>query len=269
MSASVVIPCYNAELTVSRALESVFRQTKAAKEVIVVDDGSTDGTVSVCKRIKPPQGGPALRIVEGDCNRGPAAARNKGLDVATGMFVAFLDADDSWHPEKLRLQLGFMQKTAAATFSGHSVSVLAAACEHRQVSFNTLQAGDMSFARVSWRRLLVTNPFFTPSVVIRRDCNARFDESMHRCEDYALWCDLLRRGYCGFWSSAPLANLHKRPFGGGGLSGNLKEMARWQAKMYQNLYRQGAIGVVAYCGLRALLAIKLLRRVMVTNLRCS
>jgi glycosyltransferase involved in cell wall biosynthesis len=247
----------------------VFRQTKAAKEIIVVDDGSTDNTVSVCKRILPPRGGPALRIVEGDSNRGPAAARNKGLDVATGMFVAFLDADDSWHPEKLRLQLGFMENTAAAAFTGHSVSVLTHDCEQRQVSLNILQEGDIAFAKVSWRRLLATNPFFTPSVVIRRDCNARFDESMDRCEDYALWCDLLRRGYCGFWSSAPLANLHKKPFGGGGLSGNLKEMARWQAKMYENLYRQGAIGTVGYCGLRALLAIKLLRRVLLTTLERS
>ena len=95
---SCVIPVLNGERFLAEALDSVFAQTHVPAEVIVVDDGSTDGTPGVAARY-------AERII---ClrqeNAGPAAARNRGVTAANGQLIAFQDADDLWHPEKLARQ---------------------------------------------------------------------------------------------------------------------------------------------------------------------
>ena len=92
---SVVIPAYNSAQTIMRAVESVRRQSYAPYEVIVVDDGSTDGTADIVKAF------PDVTYYYQE-NSGPAAARNLGVAKASGRLVAFLDADDRWQPEKLQ-----------------------------------------------------------------------------------------------------------------------------------------------------------------------
>lgn len=98
---SVIMPAYNAERYIGQALNSVYAQDyeQTRLDVIVVDDGSTDGTVDIIGRYEE-----RLRCIR-QPNRGPAAARNTALAAARGDFVAFLDADDLWHPRKLSLQM--------------------------------------------------------------------------------------------------------------------------------------------------------------------
>lgn len=96
---SCVIPAYNAARYIAEALDSVCRQTYPVREIIVVDDGSTDGTAEVVRRF------PRDVIYMRKANGGHAAARNAGLGLARGDFVAFLDADDFWEPEKMARQL--------------------------------------------------------------------------------------------------------------------------------------------------------------------
>ena len=103
-SISVVIPTYNRAELVLRALRSVLAQTRPAEQVIVVDDGSTDDT------------GPLVRIQFGSVdylaqeNRGVSAARNRGIEVATGEWIALLDSDDEWLPEKLERQMACLEQ---------------------------------------------------------------------------------------------------------------------------------------------------------------
>ena len=96
---SVVIPVYNCERYLAEAIESVLAQTHANREVIVVNDGSTDGSAQEAKRF-----GDAVRYVF-QRRAGAGAARNLGVQLAEGSFLAFLDADDLWMRDKLRLQL--------------------------------------------------------------------------------------------------------------------------------------------------------------------
>lgn len=98
---SIIIPCHNAASWVGAAVESALAQTWADREVIVIDDGSTDGSADAARRTVHPQ----LRVVT-QPNRGAAAARNHGLRLARGEFLQFLDADDLLAPDKLSLQLG-------------------------------------------------------------------------------------------------------------------------------------------------------------------
>jgi len=98
MKISVVIAAYNASTTIERAVRSVLAQTRPAEEIIVVDDGSTDGTADIARRF-----GSEVRLIV-QPNGGTSIARNRGIEVATGEWIAFLDADDEWLPEKLKLQ---------------------------------------------------------------------------------------------------------------------------------------------------------------------
>lgn len=98
-SVSCVVPVYNGEAFLEEAVASALDQTRSPLEVILVDDGSTDATPEVAARL-----GSRVRYVRQE-NAGPAAARNRGIELACGDLVSFLDADDLWHPEKLERQV--------------------------------------------------------------------------------------------------------------------------------------------------------------------
>ena len=104
MRISVVIPAYNAEPYIGRTVDSVLAQTRPAHEVIVVDDGSTDGTEAAVSRY-----GQEVRYIRQD-NNGASAARNTGIEAAQGEWIAFLDADDEWMPEKLQRQAALLAR---------------------------------------------------------------------------------------------------------------------------------------------------------------
>ncbi len=96
---SCIVPVFNGERYLAEALDSIFAQTWRPVEVIVVDDGSTDGSAQIAAGY-----GERLTCIR-QANAGPAAARNHGLDAARGEFIAFLDADDLWHEDKLARQM--------------------------------------------------------------------------------------------------------------------------------------------------------------------
>ena len=104
---SAVIPAYNAERFISDAIESVFAQTYPHIEVVVVDDGSTDGTSDV---LAPYESASRVRVFR-QANAGPAAARNRGIEESKGKYIAFLDADDLWVPTKTEKQVGLFRQS--------------------------------------------------------------------------------------------------------------------------------------------------------------
>lgn len=118
---SVVIPCYNAEHFIGETIQSVLRQTRPVNEVIVVDDGSTDDSARTAESFGHP-----VRVVR-QSNKGECGARNRGIKEAKGNMIAFVDADDLWHPEKIQLQLAYLDKhpevgaviTSVALFADH------------------------------------------------------------------------------------------------------------------------------------------------------
>ena len=117
-SVSVIIPAYNSASTIIRALQSVAAQTLAPLEIIVVDDASTDTTHDLVTTFASSSSIP-VRVVTQTINSGPSAARNAGWDRAIGDYIAFLDADDQWHPRKIELQYPIMQTQPEVTMSCH------------------------------------------------------------------------------------------------------------------------------------------------------
>lgn len=185
---SVLIPAYNAERTIGRALDSVWRQNWPIKEVIVVDDASTDGTVEAVRRHTRPE----LRLIRLDRNRGECGAMNEGIAVATGDLIAFLDADDEWLGGKLAVQVPIMAERLDLTL---------VACRY-QVQFADGSTGvfgwDQAFSGPEgWRALLRRSVIAKPCVVARRStlvAVGAFDETLKVAGDQDMWIRLALRG---------------------------------------------------------------------------
>ncbi len=189
---SVVIPVYNSEKTVGEALDSVAAQTCADYEIIVVNDGSIDESEAIIKGyMRPPLD---ITYVE-QVNKGAAAARNAGLRLAKGEFVAFLDADDLWDKDKLATAVQAMDihQDAKLVFTDmrHVVngSLVHSSYLHER-GYRSLSDG------MIYDNLLRENFIFTPTVMLRRGILneiGHFDEQLPIAEDYDLWLRITRR----------------------------------------------------------------------------
>jgi glycosyltransferase involved in cell wall biosynthesis len=188
----VVIPAYNAERFLRPAVESVLGQTFDDLELVVVDDGSSDGTLQVAQSIADPRV-TVLPLTNG----GPARARNAGSRVRSSEFVAFLDADDLWDSEKLEAQVAYLE--------AHPYDV-GVGCFMRYVSASGRTLGRTGQVVGKPELLLIArgelSPFPTSSLVVRRgafDALGGFDESFRHAgaEDIELYARLARRGGLG------------------------------------------------------------------------
>ena len=164
---SVIVPVFNGEAFLAEAVDSIRRQAYEPLEIIVVDDGSTDGT----RRIVSGLGGDVKYVYQ--ANSGPAAARNKGLTLAQGNVIAFLDADDRWPDDKLRLQLSCLA-------ANPSVEIVQG---HIQIMRLT-HAGSTSPEFEEFSSPL-TGPFVGSTVFRKRvfDTVGLFDETLRDSED--------------------------------------------------------------------------------------
>jgi len=180
-SITVVIPTYNCAHVLGEAVESVRAQSWPNLEIVVVDDGSTDGTAELLSTLR----GSDLVVVT-QANRGPASARNTGIGRASGQWIAFLDADDLWLPGKLRAQFDALSSNPRTAFS-FTDAVLRGRSGRDEIA--AAPAGD---ADILWH-LLVGPRFGVGSVVVRRECLDRvgvFDPAMRMGEDWDLWLRL-------------------------------------------------------------------------------
>lgn len=186
---SVVIPSFNSERYIRQTVESVRRQTLADWELIVVDDGSTDDSPAIVESLAGQD--ERIRLVRLGRNAGrPAVPRNAGVRAARGVYVAFLDADDLWHPRKLDIQLRHM-RACGVRFSSTETR------HFRDSPAVTTPAGRLDgfdVMAVDHHRLLRKNIIPTSSVVAERALLERFpfieDPRYKAIEDYHCWLTL-------------------------------------------------------------------------------
>lgn len=205
-SVSVIIPAYNAEKFIAETLTSVLAQTLPDVEVIVVDDGSRDGTADVVQRF------PSVRYVRKP-NGGVSAARNMGVSLAQSAYIAFLDADDIWHPDKLRQQL--------QALSSHPDSVLSCTRitnrETDRAAFDTRTPPQDAPHRL-YPDLSVSflEPYLATSTVMVRksafDATGGFDTSLRIAEDVDFYLRVLAKAPHVVYMSETL--VFKRPVEG-------------------------------------------------------
>ncbi|MFL5578504.1 MAG: glycosyltransferase family 2 protein [Gemmatimonadaceae bacterium] len=185
MRVSVVIPSYNVASYLPQALESVHAQTRPVDEVIVVDDGSTDGSTEVARR----HGAVCVRT---PVNGGPAAARNLGTRAASGDVVAYLDGDDFWEPTHCAETVGLLERFPEAAVAFGRVRKIGGETRAPDPELD-LPAGTPTDALLS---LVVYNTVPQSGAVVRRAAVLEaggYDERMRYSEDYDLWLRLARR----------------------------------------------------------------------------
>lgn len=189
---SVVIPAYRAEATILQTLASVYAQSQLADEVIVVDDGSPDDTAAVVERAYP-----SVRVLR-QANGGPAKARNTGAAAASGEWLAFLDADDAWLPDKLKLQLRMTGDPKLAVIGTRIVG----------------WPDDHFDPTPGFDSLWQINRIGTSTALVRRSAYLQaggMSEDLPLCEDYHLWLRLCAEGWRFAVCDAPLTTYAPAP----------------------------------------------------------
>lgn len=230
---SVVIPVYNAAATIMGTLQSVIDQRLPAYEIIVVNDCSTDDTEALLLQHF------AERITYQALkqNSGPSHARNIGISKATGSHIVFQDADDVWHPDKLKLMERVLQQDPSIRFLFHDYTVK----EFPAI----VDTQELKPARISFPKLLVRNIIATPCTVINRADMLPFDESMSYTEDYDLF---LRLAYKTGVYHLPvvLTRLNRPVLSAGGQSSNRWKMRQGELIAYAHLGRLHPLWYLLY-----------------------
>lgn len=222
---SIIVPVYNAERYIEETIKHVVAQTYTDWELLLVVDGCGDRSAQVIRDYREASGESRLRLIVREENQGAAKARNKGLQEAGGRYIAYVDADDLWMPEKLELELQFMrEKQAAFVFSGYEFADQDGRGTGRVVHVPE---------QLDYRKALKNTTIFTSTVLF--DTQRIPIESLEmpdiRSEDTALWWKVLRSGYTAYGLDRNLV-LYRRP--AESLSSNKLEAIRriW------NLYRR-------------------------------
>lgn len=261
----VVIPLYNAAATIRRALDSVFRQTCLPAEIVLVDDASTDESWAVAQACAHESRAVPIRAHRLAANSGPGAARNAGWALATQPFIAFLDADDAWHPQKLDLQYRWLSRHPSVPMCGHRYQVV----EGWPVAAPSFQLDESRVRRAGLGFLLVKNPFSTPTVMLRRDLKPRFATDKRHSEDYLLWVEIVAAHGAAALIDLPLAYLFKAPYGAGGLSGSLAAMRAGEVDTLRRLRDQNIIAAPTWALVYAWAWLKFCKRVLALRARSA
>lgn len=192
---TVIIPSYNREKTIKRAVDSVLNQTYKDIEVIVVDDCSTDNTLDVVKSIKDSR----LKVFKLNENSGACVARNFGIEKAKGQYIAFQDSDDEWLPEKLEKQMIAFNKNADVVF-----------CAFNRID-NTYKDvyPVLTDGFVQRKTILEKSYVSTQTLIARKECfdNIKFDPQMPRLQDYDLVIRLSKK-FSFYFLSEPMVNMY-------------------------------------------------------------
>lgn len=180
---SVIMPTFNREKTIIRAINSIFRQTYKQIELIIVDDCSTDNTENVIKSLNNSK----IIYIKHSENQGACAARNKGIKSASGEYIAFLDSDDEWLPTKIERQIDFIQSNNCDIVFCSHISYYDNEKEiipNKKIHTNTF-----------YKQLLYKNFITTGSILGKSECfkNINFDTNLPRLQDWDLMINMSQK----------------------------------------------------------------------------
>ncbi len=247
---SVVIPTFNCERFIGRTVDSALQQTYRDFEIIVVDDGSTDGTEAVLAGY-----GAALRYIK-QANQGASAARNAALSKATGEYIAYLDADDLWNADKLARQVEYLDANPSCGFVHTDVAVID---EHDSVlhaCFNKETGRTVPRGRCL-RDIVQRSHIQTLTVLERRsafDRAGKFDLRLPVAQDYLHWIQVVLHGYEVGYLPEPLGQYRWRA---GSLMSSQRRLLGDFTKIYEILLTEHRLEEIHGSEIRRLIDIQL------------
>lgn len=264
---SVILPCYKSADTVAMALKSAAFQTRPPAEILILDDGSPDNSKAVIENTikdiqdKTPS---KIRFFPFEKNRGVYVVRNEALRQSTQPFIAFLDSDDYWHPQKLEIQYSFFEKDPDLALSCHGV-------KFRDGIPDTLDRFETHYEPstkiLKHANVLFRNVMITISVMIRKPDNLEFDESKKRGSDMLFWLETVLKGGKAMWIRDYMSFTAKPLYGAGGLSGNIWKSEMAQQDNLDKLWKRGYISLPYSLFLRLFSFAKMIRRYFIYALR--
>lgn len=198
---SVIMPCYNMERFIACTIESVQRQTYPHWELLIVDDASTDGTAEIVKSHQNQDD--RIRFVVKEQHSGIADSRNQAIRMAQGRYLAFLDSDDLWHPDKLEVQLRFMtEKNIGFCYSSYDcVDETGAPLE------KTVKAvSDLDYEAYLRNTIIGCSTVMLDKTIVSEVVVPNFRTS----EDTATWLNILKKGFLAYAIGQPLTSYRIR-----------------------------------------------------------
>lgn len=183
---TVIMPAYNAERFLEEAVRSVLKQTFTDWELLILEDCATDGTFALAEKLAAEDD--RITLLKNEKNMGVARTRNRGFELARGKYVALLDSDDIWHPEKLERQIARLEETGG-DFSYTSYAIVDV--EGKKCKADFLVPGE-----VTYKDQLTRNAIGCSTVMLKASLlkDYRFATDFFH-EDYVLWIQLLRDGH--------------------------------------------------------------------------
>lgn len=246
-------------------MASIAAQNLLPREVVLVEDASPDGgrTLDILRRLAEQYADAfEIRLIALQRNSGAGSARNRGWEVAAQPTIAFLDADDAWHPKKIEVQYGWMRAHSEVGVVGHAYFL-------HQGHDNDWRALDPDFRAwpVSRYKALFSNPFATRTVMLKRDLPLRFKEGKRYAEDYLLWMQIILSDIPAAFINLPLAVTFKEDYGTNGLSAHLWKMEVGELGTYCQLHNEGRLRLPLLLVLCFVSTAKYMRRVVFSVLR--
>lgn len=258
---SVVIPMYNARETILRAVQSVLNQTyKGAVEIIVVDDGATDDSYEILNKFRETNHLNQLKIIRKP-NGGVSSARNTGMREARGNYIALLDSDDEWHPEKLAEQMIVLNEYPEIDFIG---------CNRNEEPISFPYKIVNGLVDVTLLKLLLKVKPQTSTAVFKRmiiDRVGFYDEQQRYAEDANYWMRI-STGYTMKMIPQNLVTTDggKRNYGVKGLSSNLWGMEQGELKNIKEMYKNKHIPLFLFVLFYLFSITKYIKRLLIVQL---
>ena len=225
MKVSIITPSYNSEKYISETIQSVLDQTCQDWEMIIVDDVSTDDSPQIIEQYT--QKDSRIKLIRSKQNSGPARARNKAIKEAGGKYIAFLDSDDVWFPEKLEKQVMFMKENdLVITYSAYETM------DEHSIYINTRNIQEI----ITYKDMLKSNRIGNLTGIYDSDFFGKVYMKEYGHEDYILWLELLKQIESTKGISEPLA---KYRIVSKSISSNKLKVLKWQWKIYRNIEKLG------------------------------
>ena len=241
---SVITPCYNSEKYIKATIESVIRQSFRAFELIIIDDGSDDSTCEIVEEYQ--QKDPRIRLLKQAVNGGPAQARNAGIAVAKGQYIAFIDSDDIWLENKLERQIDFMKReNAPISFTAYKKIDV----DGKLIS-GMVEVPD----RIGYQELLKSNVMGCLTVVYDVSIVGKeYMPEILKRQDHGLWLKILHKGHIAYGLNEDLARYRIGPYS---VSRNKAAAAVYQWKLYREIEKLSILNSIYYFSQYAIFGLK-------------
>lgn len=237
-----------------RAIKSVLLQTWQPDELILIADGGSPTERAHINEFIKNYDDKWISVLYLPENRGAGYARNIGWNQAKNDLIAFLDADDAWHPKKIEIQYQIMINNPDIKISGHEHRV-----EKELPNWQSYKITE-NYRFIKLYMGLLRNPFITPSVMLRKSIEQRFNNTQRYSEDYRLWLEMIDAGHQSIKIDAQLACIFKPSISKEGLSSHLLAMEKGELAAYWSISKKKDYKVLWYFILTVYSSLKFVRR---------